>query len=128
MYGLIARGGPQDGLPIKKPWRVACSSNSSLPSMLNKHCNHTHVKHALCAGAYAKGTQHYRESVVKIVHHSLKRDARMSGVFDARACSFLCFELSASSINHDMFPQQFTDQVPSESVVCGVCEEVCEDA
>ena len=31
MYGLVAEVGSDKGYPINKPWRVACSPNSSLP-------------------------------------------------------------------------------------------------
>ena len=56
MYGLVAEHGPNAGVPIKKPWKVACSPNSSLPTMLNKKCDHSH-HHTPCAGANTLGMQ-----------------------------------------------------------------------
>ena len=78
--------------------------------MLSRHCGGTNATHALCAEAYTKGTQQYAEKIMKIVHQSLNRDARVDGAFDALACSFVCFQLSASSVDQSMFPQPLTDQ------------------
>ena len=48
----------------------------------------------------------------------------MDGEFDVVACSFVYFELSASSVDESMFPQRFTDQAQIEPIVCGMREEV----
>ena len=71
--------------------------------MLNGRCGGSRAKYALCAGAYTKRTQHYTEKIVKITHQSLNRDARVHGVLDALACSFVCFELSASPVDQNKF-------------------------
>ena len=89
MYGLRAVGGRKNGMLINKPWRIACSPNSSLPRFLNLKCDRSH-EHAVCAGSYTKGTQSYTPSIVKQVHRSLNYDAECSGEGSGdSACSLL---------------------------------------
>ena len=73
MYGLVASKGRDAGMPIQKPWRVACSPNSSLPSMLNRRCDGSH-DHTPCQGQNTLLTQGYTPEIVKIVHQSIMRD------------------------------------------------------
>ena len=73
MYGLVATKGSNAGTPIQKPWRVACSPNSSLPSMLCRRCDRSH-DHTPCAGPNTLLTQGYTEEIVAIVHQSIVRD------------------------------------------------------
>ena len=73
MYGLVATRGRDAGMPIQKPWRVACSPNSCLPGMLNKRCDGSH-DHTPCAGQNTLLTQGYTPEIVKIVHQSIVRD------------------------------------------------------
>ena len=65
MYGLVASCGRDTGMPIQKPWRVACSSNSCLPSMLNRRCDGSH-DHTPCQGQNTLLTQGYTPEIVKI--------------------------------------------------------------
>ena len=62
MYGLVAEKGAVAGMPIKKPWRVACSPGSSLPSYLNRRCDGSH-EHTPCAGVNTVTTQDYTDSI-----------------------------------------------------------------
>ena len=80
MYGLVAKGGNSNkvGMPINKPWRVACSPNSSLPRFLNKKCDRSH-QHTHCAGSFTKGTQSYTPEIVKQIHRSLNFDCVKEG-------------------------------------------------
>ena len=73
MYGLVATKGRDAGMPIQKPWRVACSPNSCLPTMLNKRCDGSH-DHTPCAGQNTLLTQGYTPEIVQIVHQSIVRD------------------------------------------------------
>ena len=72
MYGLVAESGPHKGMPIKKPWRVACV-NSSLPSDLSSKCSGVH-EHVPCAGSLTKGTENDTPEIVSIVHKSFRKD------------------------------------------------------
>ena len=80
MYGLVAKGGNSDkvGMPINKPWRVACSPNSSPPRFLNKKRDRSH-QHTHCAGSFTKGTQSYTPEIVRQVHRSLNFDCVKGG-------------------------------------------------
>jgi len=73
MYGLVATKGACAGTPIQKPWRVACSPNSSLPQLLNKRCDGSH-DHTPCAGPNTLLTQAYTPSIVEQVHKSIVQD------------------------------------------------------
>ena len=73
MYGLVASKGRDAGMPIQKPWRVACSPNSCLPTMLNRRCDGSH-DHTPCQGQNTLLTQGYTPEIVKIVHQSIVRD------------------------------------------------------
>ena len=73
MYGLVATSGRDAGMPIQKPWQIACSPNSSLPSLLNKCCDRSH-DHTPCAGRNTLLTQAYTPEIAKIVHTSIRRD------------------------------------------------------
>jgi len=73
MYGLVASCGPMTGMPIQKPWRVACSPGSSLPTLLNKRCDGSH-DHTPCAGQNTLLTQGYTPEIAKLVHQSIVRD------------------------------------------------------
>ena len=88
MYGLVAVGGSHDGYPINKPWRVACSPNSSLPKFLNLKCDRSHI-HTHCAGSYTNKTQGYTPKIVSLVHKSLNYDAALLGLSEAAACCVL---------------------------------------
>ena len=76
MYGLVAAHGPHAGMPIQKPWRVACSPNSSLPTLLCKRCDGSH-DHTRCEGQNTLLTQGYTPEIAKIVHQSIIRDITM---------------------------------------------------
>ena len=71
MYGLTAEKGPNAGRPIRKPWRVACSPNSSLPKFLNRLCDGSH-SHTPCAGSNTVDTQGYTDEICAIVHESIR--------------------------------------------------------
>ena len=73
MYGLVAVKGRDAGMPIQKPWRVACSPNSCLPSLLNRRCDGSH-DHTPCQGQNTLLTQGYTPEIVKIVHQSINQD------------------------------------------------------
>ena len=73
MYGLVATRGRDAGVPIQKPWRIACSPNSCLPHLLNKRCDGSH-DHTPCAGQNTLLTQGYTPEIVNIVHQSIQRD------------------------------------------------------
>ena len=73
MYGLVATKGGDAGMPIQKPWRVACSPNSSLPSLLNKRCDGSH-DHTPCAGVNTLLTQGFTQDIVNVVHQSIVHD------------------------------------------------------
>ena len=85
MYGLRATGGRGDGGLINKPWRVACTPNSSLPKFLCKRCDRSH-SHVHCAGNYTKKTQSYTAEVVQKVHQSLNYDMKADDVDLNAAC------------------------------------------
>ena len=104
MYGLRARGGRGDGELIKKPWRVACSPNSSLPQFLCKRCDGTH-RHVHCAGAYTLKTQGYTPEVVKQVHMSLNADLNRKPHYTADwdDGAFICIEVPTGTIDLDSF-------------------------
>ena len=80
MYGLVATKGACAGTPIQKPWRVACSPNSSPPQLLNKRCDGSH-DHTPCAGPTALLTQAYTPSIVEQVHKSI-----VQGIAAANKC------------------------------------------
>ena len=73
MYGLVATKGRDAGKPIQKPWRVACSPNSSLPHLLCRRCDGSH-DHTPCAGVNTLLTQGYTPEIANIVHQSIVRD------------------------------------------------------
>ena len=73
MYGLVASTGRDAGMPIQKPWRIACSPNSCLPGMLNRRCDGAH-DHTPCAGQNTLLTQGYTPEIAAIVHQSIVRD------------------------------------------------------
>ena len=73
MYGLLAQKGRDAGMPIQKPWRVACSPNSSLPHLLNKKCDGSHT-HTPCQGQNTILTQGYTPKIVELVHKSITDD------------------------------------------------------
>ena len=73
MYGLVASTGRDAGMPIQKPWRVACSPNSCLPYLLNRRCDGSH-DHTPCQGQNTLLTQGYTPEIVQIVHQSIVRD------------------------------------------------------
>ena len=75
VYGLVAEKGPVAGMPIKKPWRVACSPGSSLPSYLNQRCDGSH-EHTPCAGVNTVATQGYTDDICKLIHKSISADIR----------------------------------------------------
>ena len=103
MYDLRAVGGKGDGMPIKKPWRVACSPNSSLPSYLCKRCDGSH-QHVHCAGAYTLKTQGYTPEVVKQVHVSLNADLNPKAQHPRwEQGAFICVEVPVSSVDLDCF-------------------------
>ena len=76
MYGLVAAKGRDAGMPIQKPWRVACSPNSCLPSLLCKRCDGSH-DHTPCQGQNTLLTQGYTPEIVKVVHQSIVHDIAM---------------------------------------------------
>ncbi len=88
MYGLVAEGGRDHGMPIMKPWRVACSPNSSLPRFLNLKCDRSHV-HTHCAGSYTLGTQGYTPKIVDNVHKSLNADGNKKSSDSWQSGSFV---------------------------------------
>ena len=118
MYGLVASSGEDIGMPINKPWRVACSPNSSLPKFLNKKCDKSH-KHCLCQGVHTLRTQQYTEEIVKRVHQSLnydvKHDTRRGGNIDDGA--FMSIAISASEVD---LPCVFAGRVDSNGNGDGV--------
>ena len=73
MYGLVAQRGRDAGMPIQKPWTVACSPGSCLPRLLNKKCDRSH-DHTPCAGQNTLLTQGYTQKIVDIVHQSITQD------------------------------------------------------
>ena len=73
MYGLVAQSGRDAGMPIQKPWRIACSPGSCLPSLLDKKCDGSH-DHTPCAGQNTLLTQGYTQKIVDIVHQSITQD------------------------------------------------------
>ena len=78
MYGPVTTKGRDAGMPIQKPWRVACSKDSCLPDLLNKRCDGSH-DHTPCAGPNTLLTQGYIPEIVNIVHQSITQDiARMN--------------------------------------------------
>ena len=89
MYGLVAGRGEVQGMPIKKPWRVACSPNSSLPSLLHKRCDRSH-EHTRCAGVNTLATQGYTEAICKLVHQSICHDIAKLGMTDAGSHKIAC--------------------------------------
>ena len=96
MYGLVAQGGRDDGKPIMKPWRVACSPNSSLPRYLNLRCDGSHV-HCICQGSYTLRTQSYTPKIVEQVHVSLNADMDPKSKHPRwQTGAFLCVEVPAS--------------------------------
>ena len=78
MYGLTASHGPNIGIRMKKPWRIACL-NSCLPNSLNKLCSGDHP-HTWCQGQDTVLTQQYTPEIAKIIVESVRlsvtRDAR----------------------------------------------------
>ena len=72
MYGLVALSGKDSGMPINKPWRVACL-NSSLNNVLNKKCDKSHT-HTPCEGNKTKGTENYTPEIAKQFHVTFKAD------------------------------------------------------
>ena len=76
MYGLVAAHGPHTGMPIQKPWRVACSPNSSLPTLLCKRCDGSHDR-TRREGQNTLLTQGYTPEIAKIVNHSIFQDIMM---------------------------------------------------
>ena len=73
MFGLTAASGSVAGMPIQKPWRVACSPDSCLPAMLNRRCDGSH-EHARCEGRNTLLTQGYTPEIAKIVHKAIVAD------------------------------------------------------
>ena len=73
MYGLVATKGRDAGIPIQKPWRVACSPNRCLPNLLNKRCDGSH-DHEPCQGQNTLLTQGYTPEIVNMVHRSIVQD------------------------------------------------------
>ena len=87
MYGLVAAKGRDAGMPIQKPWRVACSPNSCLPNLLCKRCDGSH-DHTPCAGANTLLTQGYTPEIANIVHQSIVRDIAVMNKANASASSY----------------------------------------
>ena len=75
MYGLVAAFGKGKGLPIKKPWRIACV-NTCLPELLNKTCCGTH-QHTPCEGKDTLHSQGYTVEIVKVIHQAINRDLQL---------------------------------------------------
>ena len=73
MYGLVATNGRDAGMPIQKPWRVACSPNSTLPNLLCKRCDGSH-DHTPCAGSNTLLTQGYTPEIANIAQQSIVHD------------------------------------------------------
>ena len=73
MYGLTAASGGAAGMPIRKPWKVACSPGSSLPRRLCKKCDGSH-NHVRCEGQNTLLTQGYTPEIVKVVHQTIVAD------------------------------------------------------
>ena len=87
MYGLTAKYGEMQGMPIKKPWRIACV-NSSLPDVLNRTCDKSH-KHCPCESRNTRPTQAYTPEIARVVHQVLADDAkvRAKGRSPSKACA-----------------------------------------
>ena len=100
-------------MPIKKPWRVACSPNSCLPKYLDKLCDGSH-KHVHCAGAYTLSTQSYTPEIVKQVHVSLNIDLNPK-VKHPRwgEGAFICIELPVSDLDLECFEATALCATPS---------------
>ena len=75
VYGLVAKHGVNQGMPIRKPWRVACV-NSCLPGFLNKLCDGSH-EHCPCEGSNTRPTQAYTKQIAEVVHNALAHDVRI---------------------------------------------------
>ena len=97
MYGLIARYGKDKGKCIRKPWRIMCSPNSSLPRFLNLKCDFSH-EHARCAGCNTKFTQSYTEGIVKCIQQSLSFDLRSSSRDQRGRAVCCCVPAGADSL------------------------------
>ena len=92
-----------NGMPIKKPWRVACSPSSSLPKYFNKQCDSSH-EHVHCAGSCTLKTQGYTPEVVKQVHVSLNADMNPKADHPRwESGSFVCVEVPTSNVDLDCF-------------------------
>ena len=132
MYGLKASGGRHDGMPINKPWRVACSPNSSLPKFLNLRCDRSHT-HTACQGSYTKKTQNYTPAIARQVHRSLNYDARREGWPLDAACSMLGIEVSTSRFDYDpsqakVVQTQFeASPLSDDPPICAVGEAMSEE-
>ena len=83
MYGLTATSGGMAGMPIHKPWRVACSPSSCLPELLNRRCDGSH-EHTPCAGQNTLLTQGYTPEIAKIVHQAIVKDIAAHNRLHAR--------------------------------------------
>ena len=83
MYGLTAASGSDAGMPIQKPWRVACSPGSSLPALLNRRCDGSH-DHTRCEGKNTLLTQGYTPEIAKLVHKAIVADIAAANKLSAK--------------------------------------------
>ena len=65
-----------EGVPIKKPWRVATSSPRIWGALHAIKCNHE--KHAQCRGAACKATEDYSPMLADKIHNAFAKEARDS--------------------------------------------------
>ena len=68
-YGLVAKSAKHRGMPIKKPWKVACN-HPLLIQMLRRTCT-CESKHAPCAGSETSATENYTTDLAEQVHKVL---------------------------------------------------------
>ena len=83
MYSLVAQKGRDAGTPIQKSWRVACSPNSCLPSLLNNICDKSQCRTS-CQGQNTLLTQGYTPEIARIVHESITQDIKTLNALSKR--------------------------------------------
>jgi len=65
--GVVSR---VSGLPIRKPWRIACSDSRMAEALDRVRCpgKEAHPVHAPCAGSDTKTTENYTPYMAELVH------------------------------------------------------------
>ena len=84
--GVVAQYGPDAGMPILKPWRIATSCAALRDDFRQFRCP-GHEKHVPCAGRETEATGFYTDPFVHVVHKAYKRHcdlAANAAVVDGR--------------------------------------------